>query len=378
MLQPNNRQYMLHIRSKDCEQLTSGFNTHLLLNVNPAIERITGHEFHISLSSAEIPFTWYNVSDDLHSRQIFVDGSQSLQLVKGNYNIHELITAINAQNTAGSFPYSASYDAKTNKVTLANTDATGHKINFSQEDSRELSKMLGFSRDDITVVANTSITSDGTVNLRPVHSLFLYSNLAATNVITSTDGIEQVIDKIPLGSFEPLSTITFDFSTTAPFSSVITTQAINSLELSLRDQNGRLVQLNGARYELSLIIEQRLSYSLEVEHPSHPYPTISSRRSLGTGRRSLETKEDKDKEGTAAVSPRLQSRASASSLGMPPPPSGLSDPRSPRPQPQGGSTIPIVSNTPTLPTVKRPRVDEVQLKRKELELDQAILLAADL
>ena len=371
MLQPNTHQYMLHIRSKDCEQLTSGFNTHLLLNINPAIERITGHEFHISLSSAEIPFTWYNVSDDLSSRQIFVDDSPSLQLVKGNYNIHELISAINAQNTAGSFPYSASYDAKTNKVTLANTDATDHELNFSQKDSRELSKMLGFSRDDITVVHNNSITSDGTVNLRPVHSLFLYSNLAANNVITSTDGIEKVIDKIPLGSFEPLSTITYDFSTTAPFSSVITTQAINSLELSLRDQNGRLVQLNGARFELSLIIEQRLSYSLEVEHPSHPYPTISSRRSL-------ETKEDKDKEGTAPLSPRLQSIASASSLGMPPPPSGLSDPRSPRPQPQGGSTIPIVSNTPSLPTVKRPRIDEVQLKRKELELDQAILLAADL
>ena len=370
---------MLHIRSKDCEVLTSGFNTHLLLNINPAIERITGHEFHISLSSAEIPFTWYNVSDDLRSRQIFVDNSQSLQLVKGNYNIHELISAINAQNTAGSFPYSVSYDAKTNKVTLANTDNTEHQINFSQEDSRELSKMLGFSRHDKTVVANTSITSDGTVNLRPVHSLFLYSNLAATNVITSTDGIEQVIDKIPLGPFEPLDTITFDFSTTAPFSSVITTQAINSLELSLRDQNGRLVQLNGARYELSLIIEQRLSYSLEIEHPSHPYPTISNRRSLGTSRRSLETKEDKDKEEeTAPVSPRLQSIASASSFGMPPPPSGLSDPRSPRPQPQGGSTIPIVSNTPSLPTVKRPRIDEVQLKRKELELDQAILLAADL
>lgn len=360
MLQPHTQQYMLHIRSKDCRVLTPPLNTHLEVKVNPAIQRAAGHEFMMSISSAEIPYTWFNVCAHLKSAQIYVDGNPSLQLEDANYNIFELMAAINAKNANGTFPFSADYDLKTNKVTMANMDTSSqHTLNFSQEDSRELSKMLGFDRDtDITVAsagsAIASHTSDGTVNLRPVHSIFLHSSLASTNVHTSTEGIEKVIDKIPIGRFLPRDMIAFDYYQSAPFSSTFTTEAINTFDLSLRDQNGRLLDLNGARFEISLFIEQKLNVSMEVMHPSQR-----------SSRRSLETKETKDK-----VTPVAPSDIAT--------PSGLANLSSPTPQPLGGSTIPIASNTPSIPSIKRPRVDEEQVKRQELELDQAIMLAADL
>ena len=357
MVEPHHHSWMVHIRSKDCTELTTGFNSHLQVELASAIERIPGHRFHISLSSAEIPFTWYNVSEDLLSQKIEVDSNPSLSLVKGNYNIYDLVTAVTADAT---FPYSMTYDIKTNKVTLTNTDASDHTINFSSDNSRELSKMLGFNREDRDLLAGATLDSDGAVNLRPVHSMFLYSNLAASNVLTSTYGgnIENILDKIPLGNVDPLQVIAYDYYETAPFSTIITTDAVQSFQVSLRDQNSKLIQLNGARYELSLLIEQRLSYEFEMDHPAHPYPASTRRKG--------EDKEE-DKEQESKKPPPIT------------PPIATPPPLAPRPQPLGGSTIPILSSTtaaPTpMPTIKRPRIDEEQLQRQEMELDQAIMLA---
>ncbi|MAW14734.1 MAG: hypothetical protein CML57_11060 [Rhodobacteraceae bacterium] len=358
---------MVHIRSKDCydetdssSQLTPGFNTHLQVTLNSVIERIPGHRFHISLSSAEIPFTWYNVSAHLKSRQIELSSGTSLNLDEANYNIYELVAAI----TAAAFPYSATYDIKTNKVTLTNTDSTTRFINFASNDSKELSKMLGFDRLNREVTSGAFISSDGAVNLRPVHSMFLYSNLAASNVLTTTYGgnIENILDKIPLGNVDPLQVIAYDYYETAPFSTIITTDAVQSFEVSLRDQNGKLIQLNNARYELSLLIEQRLSYELEMDHPAHPYPAITRRKG-----EDKEEVDKKDKEEEPKKPP------------LTPSPPTIAPPLAPRPQPLGGSTIPILSSTPAaptpVPTIKRPRIDEEQLQRQEMELDQAIMLA---
>ena len=230
------------------------------------------------------------------------------------------------------------------------------------------------------------------VNLRPVHSMFLYSNLAASNVLTTTYGgnIENIVDKIPLGDVGPLQVIAYDYYETAPFSTIITTDAIQSFEVSLRDQNGKLIQLNDARYELSLLIEQRLSYEFEMDHPAHPYPAIATSGHKAEDKEQ-EDKEDKDKEEAEDKErevPVADRRSLPDELAVRVPTmGGLSvDPRSPRPQPLGGSTIPILSSTPaapvsapvSVPTVKRPRIDEEQLQRQEMELDQAIMLAHSL
>ena len=42
---------------------------------------------------------------------------------------------------------------------------------------------------------------------------------------------------------------------TAPFTTVLTNEAISNFRLSLRDQNGKLLQMNDCRYELSLLVE---------------------------------------------------------------------------------------------------------------------------
>lgn len=284
MTEPHSESSIIHIRSKDCTELTTGFNTHLKVpgngNLLPAIQRKIGHQLHVSISSAEIPYTFYNVTTHLKSNQIEVDGAASLQLPDGNYDIYDLVTDITADAT---FPFSMTFDRNTYKVKLTNTSGGNKTLNFDSQNSRELAKMLGFDREETEVLSGATITAQGVVNLRPVHSIFLHSDLATTNVYTTeNNGIENILDKIPLGEVGYGQIITYDPYESAPFSSVVDVEVVSLFEISLRDQNGELIQLNGTRYEISLLIEQKLTYDHETNHPANPYPEISSRRRINS------------------------------------------------------------------------------------------------
>jgi len=245
--------YMIHIRSKDCRELTEGFNTDLQVNLEAEIKKTNqNQDIHISLSSGEIPITYYNFSSNLDNLNIYVDGSASLVITEGNYDIYELVDLITADAT---FPYSASYNENKGKITLTNTDATEHIINFSQTNSRGLSKALGFEREDETVASGGTTTSDGVINLQTIHTIFLHTDLGTSNVITSEKGnYESILDKIPV-KVSPFEIIHYNPYDTAPFTTVLTNDAISNFRLTLRDQNGKLLQMNDVRYELSLLVE---------------------------------------------------------------------------------------------------------------------------
>ena len=66
LLQPI-RSTVLHIRSKDASQLISGFNTDFSVNLINPINVGKNEEVHISMMSAEIPYSFYNLSSDLNN-----------------------------------------------------------------------------------------------------------------------------------------------------------------------------------------------------------------------------------------------------------------------------------------------------------------------
>ena len=373
MVEPHTDSTILHIRSKDCTELTTGFNTHLQVTLAEAIERKIGHKFHLSLSSAEIPYVFYNVSAYLQSNKIRCEGgTEDLFLADGNYDIYDLVTAI----TAASFPFSMTYNENTMKVTLTNTGGGDRTIDFSAENSRELAKMLGFDRTPVqTVTDGASLVAEGVVNLRPVHSMYLHSDLAASNVFvtreTTDASIENILDKIPLGEVGATQIITYDPYESAPFSTVVDVDSIQDFQISLRDQNRRLIQLNKARYEISLLVQQVLTYNLETDQGAHPYPEVSR------GRRSLETKDNltvtkEIMRGQDDRSTRLNTTNDSQipqASQVPPlrrtmsrmPPTSIVQPR-------------VVETVKT--AVKRPRMDAEHLDKQEIQLQNALLYAA--
>jgi hypothetical protein len=153
---------------------------------------------------------------------------------------------------------------------LTNSDAAIHTINFST--SRGLAKALGFDRSDAVVAADGSITSGGVVNLSPVHGLYVHSSLSVGNVISTRQmNFESIIAKIPVATEQ------FEIINHAPDNptvSVLDNKAVQSFRISLRDQNNKLIQLNDARFEISLMFQKHTREPTRrlVVQPQQPVP----------------------------------------------------------------------------------------------------------
>jgi hypothetical protein len=257
-------EYAIHVRSKDCRQLTPGYNTDMVLELNAAIPLLHDSDFHVSVLNAQIPATWHLFSDEIDNLEIWVDGAPSFVLEEGSYDVWELEALI----TADSFPFSAAYNQNSFALTLTNTDSTEHTLSFSSKPG--LPSALGFPPDDVVVAAGSSHRG-GAVNLQTVHSIFVLSRkLASTNVVNSMslNFDSAVIQKVPVNC-RPNEILHYN-PEQAEFASVVSAlTAIRQFDISLRDHNNVLLQLNGSNYELSLLVRV-------------------FKRTSGTGRRSID------------------------------------------------------------------------------------------
>ena len=152
-----------------------------------------------------------------------------------------------------------------------NTGSATHTINFST--SRGLAKALGFDRSDAVVASNDTITSGGVVNLSPVHAIYVHSSLSVGNVISTHQmNSESIIAKIPVAT-ERFEIINYAHDNLTV--SVLDNKAVQSFRISLRDQNNRLIQLNEARFELSLMFQmhqRKPARPLVVQPAPQPMP----------------------------------------------------------------------------------------------------------
>ena len=69
VIQPINS-IVLHIRSKDAEQITPGFNTHFRVALKDPIHVEPTEEVHVFMSSAEIPYSFYPISGELNNNTL--------------------------------------------------------------------------------------------------------------------------------------------------------------------------------------------------------------------------------------------------------------------------------------------------------------------
>ena len=274
--------YLLFIRSKEVEQLTLGLNTNMKINLESAINTNNAlQDIHIQLSSCEIAHSYYNFTSALNNINLYVDGSVSLQISPAHYSIYEMIDYINS-SSASSFPYSAEFKSQTNKIIFTNTDNTQHIINFGGVESQGLAKIFGYNLTDVTLGAGGSIISDYSINFNVIHSLFVHTNLSISNVITSTNGnYRNILQKIPVNV--PFSkVISYNPYMSSQFSSIVNTTEIKNLEISIRDQNDKLLDLNNINYEISFMIEVhqrdggggRRSDSIPIPLPSIQLPSL--------------------------------------------------------------------------------------------------------
>lgn len=241
------KEFVLHIRSKDCDR-TGDLNSHLFIDLTePIIFDSKIYELHQVVLSGEIPYTFYNVSSDLNNNIIrFTANGEPLPFTfpNKNYDINEVVKVLND----GNFPFTVSYDRFTMKLTFANNTNFTNILNLS---SSTANKFLGFDENasDITLTAGQSITSSGVVDLATVHSIFIKSNSSSNMIFSTRAGFSSTIQKI---SIDVNSGGIIYLNQNDSRQHTVLHSNVEFLELKLTDQNNNLLNFNNINYEITM------------------------------------------------------------------------------------------------------------------------------
>ena len=277
------RTTILHIRSKDATQISSGLNSNFSVNLVSAIECGEDEEIHAQLISAEIPNSMYNISSAVNNNTIVYDTNQTLTLPDQNYDIKELIRVINADS---SFPFEVSHNKYTNKFTFTNNTPDSHDLNWT---SSLANKLLGYGlASDETVASSGTTVSPGMVDLATIHSIFIKSDLSSANVISTRAGNSTTLQKISIdvNSYGIVYLNQQDYRTV----SILQKPNISNITFQLTDQNNNLLNFNDINYEFSIqfmifpknrpqgrraLFEDRQPRQQMIVEPSPPKPEVA-------------------------------------------------------------------------------------------------------
>ena len=250
LLQPI-RSTVLHIRSKDANQLQDGFNTNFSVDLQDPIKTNILEEVHIQMMSAEIPFSFYNISDNLNNTILKYDTNQTLTFTTQDYSIFELINFCNADINFSAI-FTTSYDEQKNKISFLNKTGITHTIDLQLS---TINKVIGFNETDTqrTVLAGSTLTSDYVCNLATIHSIFIKSSMATGNVLSTRAGNSTTLQKISID----VNTGGIIYLNQSDFRQISVSQVniIDQITFSITDQNDQLIQMNNVNFELSFLFE---------------------------------------------------------------------------------------------------------------------------
>jgi len=161
-----------------------------------------------------------------------------------NYTIAELLRVLNTILAGLSF----THDKFTNKVTITNTLGISIVLNFTQSTCR---KVLGFRPLDLTL--DTSVQSQGMADLATIHSIFVKSDIATGNVLSTRAGNSTTLQKISID----VDTYGIIYLNTSDYITVNITQknVIDHISFRLTDQNDNLLDFNDINFEFTLMFQ---------------------------------------------------------------------------------------------------------------------------
>ena len=265
---------IVHIRSKDAVNFPEGedLRTHFEVILETPITCFVDEFLQLEVASMEVPFSFYGTNNNNNILQIQEQGLAAVDITipQGNYNIDELIAEIETLMNAGTgigATYTWTYDIITNRCRVSSSSVstctflfnTGSEANnLASPLGRSIAKQIGWTGDsDITfwlLTPAANRTSNTRVDLITIHSLYLRSNLALGNTLTSQTGTNSsILVKVPI-EVNPLEMIYFKNEAFGAGRNYLSDNSITNLQFRLSDQNGNTIDLGDEiNFEFTLV-----------------------------------------------------------------------------------------------------------------------------
>jgi hypothetical protein len=197
----------------------------------------------ISIENVIIPCSFYSINENNY--QFLLGTTQNVSLSYGNYTnatfVTELQTRMNAVGLGVTFV--ATISSSTNKLSI-----TASSGNFTITSNTKNYKYLGLNRSDSKASTSSVWVSECVLDLSGTSYIDILTDLplASSNVANSRNGLLNRI-WVNSASFNKIfySSESFDFIK-------LLTSRLNSLRITLLDDNGDILNLNGCDYSIVL------------------------------------------------------------------------------------------------------------------------------
>ena len=208
----------------------------------------TQYHIHLSVQSAQIPYSFYNVNIRNNTLNFYINNQQPMRSITipiGNYTVTTLVSTLNS--SLASYNFTVTYLPITNKLSFTNPN------NFTFDGSSTILSILGFYTTGSLVPVNSSpynLTSNAVVNLQTQQCINICTNFGTSN-INSIDGQQSsILASIPINA-PPYSTINYSNDSLSNKVNLYS-NIFSSINIKLLDQDNNLLDLNYQNYSLTL------------------------------------------------------------------------------------------------------------------------------
>lgn len=236
----------LYLKSNNGTE-NGGVETDVTFNVVPPLSTNNFFDFTLTLESAEIPISFYNINSDnntfIHTSTGEPPADTTLTIPIKNYTATELVTALNTAMTA--LAITTTYDSQTNKFTFTHASS-----NFSLKGNAF--RVLGL----LPTVANSSTNN---VLVSPNMINLMYPRNAFLKLISTQDTTyNKTIAKVQLSALE-YEVVYFSGTVASEFSVTLTDKVLSSVRVAVvNDEDeplGGATSLNGIPWSIGLKIK---------------------------------------------------------------------------------------------------------------------------
>lgn len=230
---------LLFIKTKNLPStafIDPNVNTYYRIQLANPITCLQGESLLLSLYSASIPCSFYNITADENG---FTLGGNFATIPVGNYNVRTLMTALEGA-VAGLV---ATYNSTTNKMTLSYPSGPALVLGT-------IGPSCGFA---VGTTITGTMTAPNVVNIIDDYSLYLRSSLNLTNARDELGNFSDVLERIPI---KASGSVIYYESPTNQHKNLLSVKTISEFTVALTyDTANNLVDLNGCDFEICLLFQ---------------------------------------------------------------------------------------------------------------------------
>jgi len=227
----------------------------------------------VSLQSATIPYSFYNIRTDINDTLIYSvqnentgssTNAQLLTLSAGNYTAYslatEIIDAVNSHIIDVSYTFNMEYDSDKNKYLYSitnNSNSDNLKVDFFFEDSiKSCNVEMGFEPLNHLIKSDTLESkrfSQNVIDINgSIHGVYIRSNLVSKGTLDSQNGtLSNILARLPIN----VQSGGIIFGGESSHKSVVDLKYINTITIRLTDERNRILDLNGLHFQIAIQID---------------------------------------------------------------------------------------------------------------------------